>query len=162
MSNFLKNLRESLETGKLNLAVKSEFNDIIEKADTIASDPNKLNEAKNNVKKLQDNKKPLTADEIAKLNEEAKIQQEKIDEFDRQSRINAILINIDLVIEKLTREINEFKFTSEILRRGGLNHVDLNKIIDDVLKNIKKYERPIDDVKITVLDDEDENDRDVE
>ena len=116
-SDFLKKLKESVDSGKSNEAIKAGFNEIIEKADKYAADPNALKSIEEKLKKAQDNKKPLTPEEIKELNALAAKQQEQIDLFDEELKAKARLqmVQDDIKFEKQSKKLKaEKKIDDEI------------------------------------------------
>jgi len=81
MSNFLSRLKESLDSGKEDETVKSKMQEILEKADT-----KDINEVQKKASEAVARRKPLTPEEIAKINEQAEKEQKAIDEFDAKMK----------------------------------------------------------------------------
>jgi hypothetical protein len=54
MSDFLKKLKEAVETGKPNEAIKAGFEEILTKADKHASDPNAMKSLQEKYEKINE------------------------------------------------------------------------------------------------------------
>jgi len=155
MSDFLKNLKQSLDTGKPNEAIVAGFDEILTKADKIGSDPGRLKEIEEKAELAQASRKPLTAEEIKELEFVALKQQQKIDEFEFQTTLAASLINIDLTIEKLESKIVEFKIVSAQLRDESISASEKKLIVKNVLKEINSTENTVEQKdKFTIGDDD--------
>lgn len=152
MTNFLKNLKESLDSGVPNEAIVAGFGEIISKADTIGSDQNRLKEAQEKVEKSQELRKPLTAEEIKELESIAIKQQERIYEFEFQTMLQGVLVNIDLAIEKLLFKIQDFYDFSAQLRDTTISVSNKKVIIKDLQKKITDLEVPIKSEKFMIDD----------
>jgi tRNA pseudouridine-54 N-methylase len=112
MSDFLKNLRKSLDEGKANDA-KTTFNDILNKADA-AGDIQAIQQKVVIARKLV---KPLTPAEIEELNAKAIEEQNRIEEFDLKTKVDSALIAIDERVEKLLNKMAEYKTFYEKLQK---------------------------------------------
>ena len=155
MNDFLKNLKESLDTGKPNEAIVAGFDEILTRAERISSEPGKITELSQKAIEAQESRKPLTADEIKELEFLAMKQQQKIDEFEFQTTLAASLVNIDLTIEKLESKIMDFKLVSAQLRDESIPVSEKKIIVKNVLKDINETETSIEKVeKFTIGDDD--------
>jgi len=84
MSNFLTRLKESLDTGKQDDQLKSQMEETLANADKYGSGDFSALEKKAEAAVAK--RKPLTPEEIAKINEEAAAHQKRIDEFDAKMK----------------------------------------------------------------------------
>lgn len=143
MSDFLKNLKESLEKGEKSEAVQSTFETLLTKAEEKSSDFNTVEKVDAKVQQVVEQRKPLTAEEIKEIEFQAMKQQQKIDEFEYNGMLSAALVNIDLAIEKLTNKITNFKASSTLLRDESLPVAEKKKLMKEVLKEINNIEAHI-------------------
>ena len=143
MSNFLEKLKKSLDTGISDSSVASEFNETVKKAAEVDSLPGKVDELRQKAVEAQESRKPLTKEEIKELQFVAMKQQQKIDEFEFQTTLGAVLVNIDLTIEKLENKILELKASSTQLRDESIPVKEKKIIVKNVLKDINATESPI-------------------
>ena len=143
MSSFLDKLKHSLDTGVQNEEVKSDFDQIVVKAALIDSQPGKVDELRQKSVEAQESRKPLTAEQIKELEFLAMKQQQKIDEFEFQTTLQAALVNADLAIEKLTNKIKEFVFVSAQLREESLPIAEKKNLVKELLKAISSIESPV-------------------
>jgi type III secretory pathway component EscV len=112
-SDFLKKLQESVDSGKPNEAIKAGFNEIVERAEKYASNPETMKAIQDKAfelseKAAEETAKKLTAEEVMKLNEIAKQQQEKIDKFEQDLKITGALTAIQSKIASLEKEITKY------------------------------------------------------
>lgn len=155
MSDFLKKLNESVKSGVPNEAIVGGFNEILTKADRFANHPGKMELIREKAEKVEESRKPLTLDEIKELEFLAMKQQQKIDEFEFQTTLQAALVNVDLAIEKLTIKIKEFMFTSSQLRDESIPVAEKKELVKELLKAISSIETPAENhTKFTIGDDD--------
>lgn len=143
MNDFLKKLSESLNSDTPDKAIAAKFEEINTKAKEIEIDSEKVEELEEKMSKAQKARQPLTAEEIKELEFVAMKQQQKIDEFEFNVKLGATLVNIDLMIEKLTNKVSDFKSASLKLRDESISIREKNVLIKDVLKDINTLESPI-------------------
>jgi beta-N-acetylglucosaminidase len=143
MTDFLKNLKESLEAGEKSEAVLSTFEGILTKATEIQSDPNQLKSIESKAVDAQATRKSLTEEEKKEMEFLAMKQQQKIDEFEFNTMLSATLVNVDLAIEKLNNKIEKFKSSSAQLRDTTLSIGEKKLLMKEVLKDINRIESPV-------------------
>jgi hypothetical protein len=140
MNNFLEKLKVSLDTGVKDESVKAGFDEIVAKAELIESQPGRVQELSQKAVEAQESRKPLTKEEIKELEFQAMKQQQKIDEFEFQTILQAALVNADLAVEKLTNKIKEFIFVSTQLRDESIPVKDKKVLVKELLKAISTIE----------------------
>ena len=114
MSDFLKKLKEAVESGKPNEAIKAGFNEIVAKADGYAASPQTMKELQEKAEKISDEKgeevaKKLTLEEVNKLNELAKEEENRMLIIEQKTMVTSAIIAVTCEIEKLELEIEEAK-----------------------------------------------------
>lgn len=112
-SDFLKKLQESVDSGKPNDAIKAGFNEIVERAEKYASNPETMKSIQEKAftlseKAAEETAKKLTAEEVLKLNEIAKQQQDKIDTFEQDLKVKGALTAIQSKIDSLQKQITKY------------------------------------------------------
>jgi hypothetical protein len=161
MSDFLKNLSAALEKGE-SVDVAKRLEEILTKADEKAGDFNTVEKADAKVQEAVEKRKPLTAEEIKILNEESLKQQAAIDVFDRQMKIKASLVTIDLRVNKLKLALAEYGVRYEKLKDASLTIKEQNEIMQELLRAVNNGDN-FEPVKITGREVKDEfNERDSE
>jgi hypothetical protein len=113
-SDFLRKLKEAVDSGKQNDAIKAGFEEIITKADVHAANPETMKAIAQKAERLteqagEDNQQKLTLDEVNKLNEIAKQQEKKMLENEQKMMVDAALISVNDKIDKLNEQIVALK-----------------------------------------------------
>ncbi len=137
-SDFLKKLQESVDSGKPNDALKAVYNEILDKADKYAADPNKMKQIEENVenartKEGEELKKKLTSEEVAELNKLAKIEEERMLQKEYDVIVDSAVISVASEIEKLEEKISRYKKGIEFLN-GDSAYPEKKKLIDELIK----------------------------
>jgi hypothetical protein len=114
MSEFLKKLKEAVDSGKQNDMIKAGFEEIVAKAEKNAADPSAMKQLNEKYEKLREeegneNQKKLTPEDVTKLNELAKKAQDEMLEREQQMLVLSAVISITNEIEIIEREIEERK-----------------------------------------------------
>lgn len=140
-SEFLKKLQESVDSGTENEAVKAVYNEILDKADKFAADPNAMKEIEEKAKDLSEKAgeeiaKKLTAEEVALLNEVAKKQEAKMLQFEENLKVDSCVVLLNNEIEKLETQIEDYKQTIDVLNDGKVDYSEKHKIIDKIIRDL--------------------------
>lgn len=132
MSDFLKNLSAALEKGEPTDVAKK-LEELLTKAEDKAADFNTIEKIDAKLLDVAEKRKPLTADEIKTLNEQALKQQAAIDDFDQQMKIKATLVSIDLRVNHLKLALTEYSIRYEKLKDPTLSLNEKNEIVRELL-----------------------------
>jgi hypothetical protein len=149
MSDFLRKLKEAVDSGKPNESINAGFNEILSRADKIASDPEALKQVKEKYEKINEQEgkelqKTLTLEEVEKLNELAKLQEQKIFETEQKALITSGVIAFNCEIEKIELEIaSKLEVVEEYKKRrlflqGDAPYEEKKAIMD---KSIEDFNR---------------------
>lgn len=141
MSDFLKNLKQSLDSGEKSDLVKEHFDALVSKAEELGNDPDQLEQIEAKAIEAQEKRKPLTPEEIKQLEFEAMKQQEKIDNFELEMNVQAALVNVDLALEKLEMKKQELNLLSSQLREPDLKSSIKKDLVKKILKTISDLEK---------------------
>lgn len=144
MSDFLKKLKESVETGKQNDAIKAGFNEILNKADKHAADRQAMQSLKIKYDKINEeegkqNQQKMTAEEVAALNELAKEQERKIMDFEENLMVKSGIELINTEIAKKKEKVEKLK--AELVQcdvRIEIYESNLNFLATDAVYSEKK------------------------
>jgi hypothetical protein len=149
MSDFLKKLKEAVETGKPNEAIKAGFEEILTKADKHAADPNAMKSLQEKYDKINEeegmaNQVKMTAEEVAELNKLAKAQEDKIMAFEQDLMVQSGLELINLEIAKKKEKIENLN--KEIIAAEGdlVSYQSRLKVLLDTNIEYKEKKRLID------------------
>lgn len=110
MSDFLKRLKEAVDSGKQNDAIKAGFDEIIARADQYAASSESMKAIQEKAEKLteeagKENAQKLTLEEVKKLNELAKMEEERMLEKEQDYMANSAVVAVDDKIQRLEAEI---------------------------------------------------------
>lgn len=138
-SDFLKKLQESVDSGKPNETLKAVYNEILDKAEKYAADPNKMKQIEENVenariKEGEELQKKLTPEDIAKLNKLAKEEEERMLQKEYDVIVGSAVIRVTSEIEKLEGKIAQYKKGIEFLN-GDAAYPEKKKLIDELIKD---------------------------
>lgn len=139
-SDFLKKLAESVETGKPNDAVKAVYNEILDKADKYASNPEgfkELQEKANEITEQADEgiAKKLTAVEVAELNRLAKEEEERMLVNEQKASVTSAVIMLNCEVETLEQLLVEYKKRILTLQ-GDMEYSEKKKLINCSIREI--------------------------
>lgn len=137
-SDFLKKLQESVDSGKSNDALKAVYNEILDKADKYAADPNKMKQIEENVenartKEGEEIKKKLTPEEVAELNKLALQEEARMLETEHKAIVTAAVIEINTQIETLEEKISRYKTGIDFLNTDA-TYKEKKELIDNLIK----------------------------
>lgn len=139
-SDFLKKLAESVETGKPNDAVKAVYNEILDKADKYAANPDAMKELQEKANDISEKAavevaKKLTAEEVMQLNAIAKQEEERMLVNEQKAKVTSAVIMLNCQIEELEALIIDYKERITILQ-GDLDYEQKNKLIERTIREI--------------------------
>jgi len=139
-SDFLKKLAESVETGKPNDAVKAVYNEILDKADKYAANPDTMKELQEKANDISEKAavevaKKLTAEEVMQLNAIAKQEEERMLVNEQKAKVTSAVIMLNCEIEELEALIVDYKERISILQ-GDLDYAEKNKLIERTIREI--------------------------
>lgn len=148
-TDFLKNLREALDSGKESDAIKDAFSTITNKADDLAADPENLKEIKEKMEKKNEEDakevvKKYTPEEIAKLNRQAQEQMDLMYENEKKAFITSGVIAMNCEVETIEKEIanrvlliEKYKEASKTLQGDG-TYEDKKQLINKSIAEFNK------------------------
>jgi hypothetical protein len=160
MSDFLKNLSAALEKGE-RTDVAKKLEEILTKAEDKEVNFNSHEKIDAKMLEVVEKRKPLTAEEIKTLNEQALKQQSAIDEFDQQMRIKASLVSIDLRVNQLKIALAEYEIRYEKLKDPTLSLNEKNEIVRELLLAVNNNDKFTEHFSVAEVKDE-FNERDSE
>lgn len=149
MSDFLRKLKESVDSGKPNESIKAGFGEILNRAEKIAADPKALEAIKEKIEKINEQEgltlqKQLTAEEVAALNKLAKEQEEKMFENEQKNFVASGVVAFNCEIEVINDEIaNRLKLIEKykghiLTLQGTASYEEKVKLINDSLAEFNK------------------------
>jgi uncharacterized protein YeaC (DUF1315 family) len=116
-SDFLKKLSESLETGKADDGVKTVFNEILDKGDKYAANPNIMKDLREKVK------------EITKEEERMLVKEQK-------ANVTSAVIMLKCEIEELEVIVNYYKNGIHFLQEDKNTYKEKKEIINELISEI--------------------------